>query len=1326
MSFDSSRFTFDPYNNFSGVLMQQGRVQLDSDWNEWLAEFLRRIRAGTLDTLGRAVVPMTTPNAFQITFTQDSSGNASISIGIGRMYVDGLLAENHGLPAPNPVKWIPAAGAALAPPDIVRRFLPSQVWDLALDELAGQTGVAYDQQPYYPNANSVAPFPQSGGPYFIYLDVWQREVTFLEDPDLIEKAVGVDTTGRLQTIWQVKWLDVSAVKDVNCSTKDANLPAVWQNLVLPPGPRLTTGVVQSSPSGPCCLTPNTGFTGLENQLYRVEIHQPGAVGDTTFKWSRDNASVATRVLAIMQGGSVLTVESTGKDDVLRFSPNDWVEVTDDWLELNGLPGELHLVSQVNDAAKTITVSSAVSPASFPVDSHGLTDLSRHTRLTRWDQSGKVFQSDGVTVWADLGAAGSTGDIKVPPGGTTLILENGVTVSFGLAPNATLFRTGDNWEFAARSSDGVVEFLNFAPPRGIYHHYARLAVMSVSSVQLAATGTLTLRDESQPPVAFLTFQANNPASWPANFGVAARANPVNASNFDLEVVYNPSAAQGVTPPVTVESFSNLSLDPNAADYAPKVLRSSNFISVLASFSPPSTAPVFPKNFSSSPTPLPASGTIQLQDASNPPISFLTLQTTSVANWTPNFAVSASPFGTAGNFTLEVVYAGSGADSSVTLERFQNLSLSTVASQVNSQFITNLATPLKSPFPPLNLISLTDCRTFWPPSSTQAQPALHVTAINWANDAVMPIGTFMQGLQITLDGPPVTASVSASTMIVTVEVPQPALSTNASPVGLLASDIVEIQGSPTVSGNVIGWAPPVGATLPINVPAGSRLRARVRLLGHFIWGMQNNALLYLDGQAFGTPATVAGAAPSTTLILPSGNAARASDFQSWFWLAPSAPLGFTVTTAAPPTLRGEGLTEIVSDIILTGTGGTPTPAGSAVPLVNITVTLNTAVTGRLLSLTAPFLQDAVLLIDDPAVLNASAAGGLNGVGGNGLDFKNGQAPNLILGQFNPSPSTPNTVTFLNVPIDAPGAGVRILRITNLRANAVTATSTGAANQVLAIISAAGSIQLPLTNPTVPVGFVQAAASAAVVSTLPSGAFTIDPQAGVNTALAANPAATGAIDVLLQFTGAFPGAFRPKTAQRTIAIGAAYTAEETFDGAGLPLAHNSPALNAFMGRADQGVEFVARFQNVPSGVQIFVTTRDVPPGGLAGGNPDAPPALAILKVPAGTGGSTPGGVPLGSGGKTSGVTAGIPIAPIPVTSGAGQAIWEWVGAPQPSQVQTLEFGVVLAMPSGGAAPPAAVTATVNLSLGPLSSVATASENDPVPRFADVSHALTLFTLL
>lgn len=66
MSFDNSRFTFDPWKDYSGVVMEQGRVQTDADWNEWLSEISRRAQAGTLDIMGHAVFPATTPYAFQI------------------------------------------------------------------------------------------------------------------------------------------------------------------------------------------------------------------------------------------------------------------------------------------------------------------------------------------------------------------------------------------------------------------------------------------------------------------------------------------------------------------------------------------------------------------------------------------------------------------------------------------------------------------------------------------------------------------------------------------------------------------------------------------------------------------------------------------------------------------------------------------------------------------------------------------------------------------------------------------------------------------------------------------------------------------------------------------------------------------------------------------------------------------------------------------------------------------------------------------------------------------------------------------------------------
>ena len=479
MSFDNSRFTFNSWNDYLGVVMQQGRVQLDSDWNESIAEITRRIQAGTLDILGLSGVPSTTPFGFKINALLDSNSLPHVTIGAGRIYLNGLLAENHG-----------ASGAAL--------------WDPALAEWSGtpqirgvaEMDVDFTQQPYLPGAS----LPAGKGPFIAYLDVWQRVVTYLEDPNLVEKAVGVDTTGRLQTVWQVKLLDVSSVGGVACSTPDSAI-APWIDFIQPSASLLTTGLVPSVSSGPCALSAASGYTGLENQLYRVEIHQSGgalqsgtSAPSATFKWSRENASVATAVSTISsvtnsanKNASQLTLQSLGKDQVLGFKPGDWIEITDDFQELNGQAGELHKIDSINATAKTITLDAPVSSTGFPVSSAGQTDSTRHTRILRWDQTGTVFQSDGVTVWVNLDTAGSAG-IPVPPPGISLILESGITVSFNLAqPEITLptqyvatFETGDYWNFTARTADGSVQALVQSPPLGIHHHYCRLGVVDFNA------------------------------------------------------------------------------------------------------------------------------------------------------------------------------------------------------------------------------------------------------------------------------------------------------------------------------------------------------------------------------------------------------------------------------------------------------------------------------------------------------------------------------------------------------------------------------------------------------------------------------------------------------------------------------------------------------------------------------------------------------------------------------------------------------------------------------------------------------------------------------
>src|SRR5206468_10563378 len=111
-----------------------------------------------------------------------------------------------------------------------------------------------------------------------------------------------------------------------------------------------------------------------------------------FKWSRDNASIATRVTAITALDK-LVVARVGRDNTLRFSVGDWIEITDDWLEFAQQPGLMRRIKDVEDTTQTITLTAALPAGTFPTDGQGNTDLERHTRITRWDQNGKVFDTD---------------------------------------------------------------------------------------------------------------------------------------------------------------------------------------------------------------------------------------------------------------------------------------------------------------------------------------------------------------------------------------------------------------------------------------------------------------------------------------------------------------------------------------------------------------------------------------------------------------------------------------------------------------------------------------------------------------------------------------------------------------------------------------------------------------------------------------------------------------------------------------------------------------------------------------------------------------------
>jgi hypothetical protein len=439
MSGDYTRFTFDPVKGFSGLLKQQGRVSLDADFNEFEEILDRRSRAEMYDVIGQAVVPETTPHGFEISF---SGGN--LAIGRGRAYVDGILAECFG----------DLTAGSLLDPNLNGVHGPDT------------PGIAYDKQPFH---YSIPAYPAlSGGAAvdLVYLDVWQREVTMYEDPRLLDVALGGrDTANRVQTAWQVKIFKDATLDATSCDTP----PAAWTDFTAPSSARLTADVAPApSAPGPCVINPAGGYTGLENRLYRVEIQHGGKLGDgtATFKWSRDNASLQATVVGNITAvapapRSAIPVDSAGRDTWLQFKKDDTIELLDDYVEFSmretGTGGQLAKIVNVDEANALITVDKDLS--AFVVDPK------RHPRIRRWDVA-----EDG----------GADPPIRVVDNVTSFKLEDGISVKFNGAATDTL-HAGDYWVFSARTADGKIDEVKNQPPRGVLHHYARLALVKGGAV-----------------------------------------------------------------------------------------------------------------------------------------------------------------------------------------------------------------------------------------------------------------------------------------------------------------------------------------------------------------------------------------------------------------------------------------------------------------------------------------------------------------------------------------------------------------------------------------------------------------------------------------------------------------------------------------------------------------------------------------------------------------------------------------------------------------------------------------------------------------------------
>ncbi|MFP5284341.1 MAG: DUF6519 domain-containing protein, partial [Thermoanaerobaculia bacterium] len=209
---------------------------------------------------------------------------------------------------------------------------------------ASEERVHFTRQPDLPGA-ALPPLSSSSVCLF-YLDVWERSVTALEDPDLLEVALGgADTTARAKTVAQVRAMLVEDPGDVapeDLRETVHTLPE-WQDLLALEKSRGTLKARRRPGS----------IETLGNLLYRVEIHDAGwAYGGPR---PEDGPGAGAAVERIRQSGNVTSVTSA---EPAGLRPGQWIEVFD--AGRNGAAGVLARIRTVEEDRRTLTVSEDLS------------------------------------------------------------------------------------------------------------------------------------------------------------------------------------------------------------------------------------------------------------------------------------------------------------------------------------------------------------------------------------------------------------------------------------------------------------------------------------------------------------------------------------------------------------------------------------------------------------------------------------------------------------------------------------------------------------------------------------------------------------------------------------------------------------------------------------------------------------------------------------------------------------------------------------------------------------------------------------------------------
>jgi len=440
---DFSRVLDQRSGEYSAVLAQQGRFMLDAELNEQTAIVLDYLRRLTTDLIGPFAGPAHRAG-FEVTPVFEDKVCKAFRLCSGHYYVYGLRCEAHA-PGRDPDEELPIEAR--------------------------------------------------NAPFVAYIVVWEQSVSAIQAPELVEPALGMgvlDTTCRSQVRWRAQAatnLPGSAVDLTECNPDKIGEAFHEHNADPRLRPRLgaraqSTGLPDG---GPSTVPTAAAYRGVENQLYRAEVHRGGTAENATFKWSRDNGSVALAVddlTNIESGQRTATLESVWRDADAGLQPGDWVELVDDHWAPFGTPDPMMRVEAVSLATREVKLSDSYTERVF--------DGRLHPFLRRWDHS----QDDPAALH---GIAVKDAE------GRWYELEDGVQVQFEVDDDH-YFQRGDFWLIAARTatrgvlwpvSEGPQPRPLALPPHGPTRYRAPLALVT------SPTDSLDLRTQFG--------HANEPAS-----------------------------------------------------------------------------------------------------------------------------------------------------------------------------------------------------------------------------------------------------------------------------------------------------------------------------------------------------------------------------------------------------------------------------------------------------------------------------------------------------------------------------------------------------------------------------------------------------------------------------------------------------------------------------------------------------------------------------------------------------------------------------------------------------------------------------------------------